>query len=154
MMKTQNLEGLTIVGLSIRTSNKNGEAMTDIPKLWGQFMSNKVLSKIPNKIDNTIYALYTDYVSDHTEPYTMLLGYQVSSLDNIPEELSVKIIPEAKYVKFTAKGDLTKDAVLNTWKTIWESKLDRAYTTDIEVYDDKAMNPSNGEASLFIALNS
>jgi predicted transcriptional regulator YdeE len=154
-MDIQEKEALTIVGISLRTTNENGQAMKEIPEFWHKFMENNIRDRISGIINHNIYALYTDYVSDHTKPYSMILGYEVSSLDNIPEDLTVKIIPTAKYVKFTAKGDLTKDAMYNSWKEIWnsESVLNRAYTTDVEVYGKKAIDPTNGEADIFISVN-
>jgi len=61
---------LTIVGLSVRTSNAPGKADKDIPKLWDKFMAENITTQIPNKTDETIYAIYTDYEGDHTKPYT------------------------------------------------------------------------------------
>ncbi|MEM9648503.1 MAG: GyrI-like domain-containing protein [Bacteroidota bacterium] len=142
---------MTIVGLSARTSNNPGEADRDIPKLWERFMAENTINRIPHKVDQTIYAIYTDYEGDHTQPYTIVIGCNVDSLDNIPEDLTVKLIPEAEYTRFIAKGDLTKDAVINTWMDIWKTDLNRTYTTDIEVYGDKAVDPTNGEAEILIA---
>ena len=151
-MQTVTKEALSIVGISARTSNAKGKAEIDIPKLWHEFMSNQPIKSIPNKVNDTMYALYTDYESDHNGEYTIILGYQVSSLDNIPEEYTVKFVAESNYQKFTAKGDLTKDAVINTWMEIWNTDLNRTYTTDIEVYGEKAMNPADGEADIFVAV--
>lgn len=151
-MNTVKKEALTIVGIETRTSNTAGKAEIQIPKLWHEFTHNNSLKALPNKMDETIYALYTDYESDHTGDYTVILGFAVSHLDLVPEDLSVKIIPEANYKKFIAKGDLTADAVINTWKEVWRKELNRSYTTDFEVYDEKAMNPKNGEASIYIAV--
>lgn len=152
-MNIQEKEELTIVGISLRTTNENGQAMKEIPEFWQKFMEENIQQKISNIVNPTIYALYTDYESDHTKPYSMILGYQVADLDNIPEELTVKIIPASKYAVFTAKGNLTQDAVYNSWKEIWETDLDRAYKTDVEVYGEKAINPTNGEAEIFVSLN-
>lgn len=144
-------EALTIVGLSARTSNDPGKADVDIPQLWEKFMAQNTQQRIPHKVDNTLYAIYTDYEGDHTQPYTIVVGCNVNKLDNIPEDLTVKIIPEAQYTQFVAKGDLTKDAVINTWMEIWKTDLKRAYTTDLEIYGDKAIDPTNGEAEILIA---
>lgn len=152
-MNIQEKEALTIVGISLRTTNENQQAMKDIPEFWHKFMEENIQEKLPNIVNPTVYALYTDYISDETEPYTMILGYEVSELDNIPEEFTVKVIPTNKYAKFVAKGDLTQDAVYNSWKEIWNTDLDRAYSTDIEVYGEKATDPTNGEAEIYIALN-
>lgn len=143
---------LIIVGIEVRTTNENGKSAKDIPALWCQFMEENVMKEIPNKLNETIYALYTDYESDHLKPYTTIIGCQVTSLDNIPDHLTVKIIPSANYLKFIAKGDLTKEAVINVWRYIWDLKIKRAYTTDIEIYDERAMDPTNGTAEILIAI--
>ena len=63
-----------------------------------------------------------------------------------------KEIEKGEYQKFTAKGDLTKDAVVKIWSEIWKSNIKRQYTTDFEVYGEKASDPTNGEAEIFIAI--
>lgn len=151
-MQTIQKEELSIVGISTRTSNEKGKAEIDIPKLWHHFMNEQVLDTIPNRVNNTLFALYTDYETDHTGEYTVILGCQVKSLDAIPEKFTVKFIPRSNYKKFTAKGNLTKDAVFNTWMEIWNTDLKRAYTTDLEVYGGKAIDPTNGEADIFVAV--
>ncbi|MEM7483627.1 MAG: GyrI-like domain-containing protein [Bacteroidota bacterium] len=151
-MTTTKTNELTIVGIAVRTSNQNGKAQHDIPKLWQQFGQENVSNRVPNKINDTIYAVYTDYEGDHTKPYTLVIGYNVASLNNIPEDMTVKIIPTSNYKKFTAKGNLTKDAVINTWMEIWNTDLKRTYTADIEVYGEKAIDPTNGEAEILIAV--
>ncbi|WP_190809940.1 GyrI-like domain-containing protein [Flagellimonas sp. S3867] len=151
-MTSTKRDALTIVGLATRTSNDRGKADKDIPQLWEKFMAENALNRIPNKVDDTLYAIYTDYEGDHTKPYTIVIGCNVAHLDNIPEDMTVKMIPESNYTKFTAKGDLTKDAVINTWMDIWNTDLKRTYTTDIEIYGEKALNPTNGEAEILIAI--
>lgn len=151
-MKTVKKNKMIVVGIKVRTTNENEKAAKDIPMLWDKFIKESVGSKVVNKVDETIYALYTDYESDYTKPYTTLLGYRVENLDNISEDLTVKIIPAANYATFVAKGDLTKDAVYNEWLKIWKTDLNRAYTTDLEIYGEKAVDPTNGEAEIYIAL--
>ena len=150
-MTSTKKEELTIVGIAIRTSNAPGMADKDIPNLWEKFMAENVMNRIPNKVDHTIYAIYTDYEGDHYQPYTLVIGCNVSSLDNIPEDMTVKIVPESNYTQFIAKGDLTKDAVINAWMEIWSTNIQRAYTTDIEIYGEKAIDPTNGEAEILVA---
>ena len=145
-------ETLTIVGIAIRTSNEPGKGDTDIPQLWGRFRAENILGRIPHKVDNTVYAIYTDYEGDHTQLYTLVIGCNVSSLDNIPEDMTVKIITESNYSQFIAKGDLTKDAVINTWMQIWAMDLNRTYATDMEIYDDRATDPTNGVAEILVGI--
>lgn len=152
MHKKTNMQKIDILGISVRTSNNNGEAARDIPALWNKFMVESVAEKIPNKVDETIYCLYTDYEKDHTTPYTTILGCAVSTLAAIPEGMVAKSIEVANYQKYTAKGSLNEGIVFNEWVKIWNSDLDRAYTTDYEVYGVKAGNMENAEVDIFIAL--
>ena len=146
------MQKMNIVGISVRTSNNNGEAARDIPALWNKFMVEGVAAKIPNKVDETIYCLYTDYEKDHTTPYTTILGCAVNTLADIPKEMVFKTIEVANYQKYTAKGNLNEGIVFNEWMKIWNSDLDRAYTTDYEVYGVKAGDMENAEVDIFIAL--
>lgn len=153
-MKNIKIEGFKVIGITVRTSNQNGQAATDIGGLWNKFMSENISEKIPNKIDNEIYSIYTDYQGYNTEPYTTLLGCKVENLDEIPQGMEGKSFEGGSYTKFTAKGDLTKGAVFNAWLKIWEmgKDLDRCYTADFEIYGEKAQNPSNGEVDIFVAI--
>jgi len=147
------MNSFQIIGISVRTINENGKAKKDIGNLWKRFMSENILEKVPAIKDKTIYAIYTDYEGDHTKPYTTILGYKVSTLDKIPEGMVGKKIEQAVYHKFTAKGDLTNNAVIDEWVKIWNMNLDRTHTTDFETYGEKAANPTNGEADIYIAIN-
>lgn len=140
------------IGLSIRTTNENQQAMQDISALWTRFFTENVLASIPNKVDNTIYCIYTDYEKDYTKPYTTLLGCKVSSLENIPDGLVGRTIDGATYTTFTVKGNINEGIVGQKWGEIWSTDLDRAYTADIEVYGEKAQDPANAEIDILIAI--
>jgi predicted transcriptional regulator YdeE len=146
------MQKTTIVGISVRTSNNNGEAARDIPALWGRFMSEYLSSTIKNKIDDTIFCVYTDYEKNHQAPYTAILGCAVSNAESLPDNMMAVEIQPGNYQKFTAKGNLNEGAVFNEWVKIWNSDLDRAYTTDYEVYGERAAKMENGEVDIFIAL--
>jgi predicted transcriptional regulator YdeE len=146
------MQKINIVGISVRTSNNNGEAARDIPALWNKFMVEGIAEKIPNKVDETIYCLYTDYEKDHTLPYTTILGSAVNNIEELPEALVSKTIEVVNYQKFTAKGNINEGVVFNEWMKIWNTDLDRAYTTDFEVYGERAADTSNAEVDIFIAL--
>ncbi len=151
-MNQQKISSFSIIGLAIRTTNENGKATIDIPALWAEFMSQGWIEKIPNKIDNTLYCIYTDYEKDHTKPYTTLLGCRVSSLDEIPAGLTGKGFNGGNYIKRTAKGNLMQGIVFNEWLAIWKADLQRVYTADFEVYGEKALNPENAEVEIFVAV--
>ncbi len=151
-MKTTKLEAFKIIGITVRTTNENGRAGTDIVALWNKFMSESIIEKIPNKIDATVYSIYTEYEGDHTKPYTTMLGCKVFDINEVPKGMVAMEFNAGNYTKFTAKGDLTQAVVFNKWTEIWEMDLDRAYTADFEVYDEKSQNPTNAEVAIYIAI--
>ena len=151
-MNNQKLEKFKVIGISVRTTNENGQAGQDIPALWNNFITNGVADKIPNKIDNSIYCIYTEYEKDHTKPYTTILGCKVSGLQTIPDGMVGKTFEEGIYTKIVAKGNILQGMVFNEWTKIWNSNLDRTFTADFEVYGEKAQNPENAEVDIFIAV--
>lgn len=151
-MNSFKIEPFKVIGISVRTTNENGQAAVDIPILWEKLLSENVLNNIPNKIDNVIYSVYTDYEKDFTKPYTTVLGCKVNSLDIIPEGMVGYSFNGGEYIKFTPKGDLSKGLVINEWKKIWTMDLDRAYTADLEVYGEKSQDILNAEVDILIAV--
>jgi predicted transcriptional regulator YdeE len=152
-MKNQTIQEFHVIGIAVRTTNENGQAAQDIPALWNKFMSERILDRIPNKIDHSIYCIYTEYEKDYTRPYTTILGCKVENLDSIPEGMIGKTIEESTYTKYVAKGDLMQGVVFAEWTKIWNSDLDRTYTADFEVYGERSLNPADAEVDIFIAVN-
>ncbi len=146
------IKAFKLIGISVRTTNENGQSAKDIGELWSKFISEGILSKIPNKVDNTIYSIYTEYESDHTKPYTTVLGCKVKNIDNIPNGMVAKAFNGGNYAKFVSKGDLTKGVVYTEWTKIWNSNLNREYSADFEVYGEKAQNPNDAEVEIFVAI--
>lgn len=141
-----------IVGICVKTTNKDGQSAQDIGKLWQQFYMENLFDKIPNKLCNDIYSIYTDYKSDFTDDYTTIIGVKVSSLENIPAGLIGRQFPSDNFVKYTAKGLMPK-AIAETWIDIWkkDKELGRKYTYDFEVYGEKSQNGENSEVEIYIA---
>lgn len=146
------IQKFNVIGISVRTTNENGQSGKDIPALWSQFMSEKIQSKIPNKVSDDLLCIYTDYEKDHTKPYTTILGCKVESLDVVPENMIGKTIESANYEELIAKGNLSEGIVFNKWLEIWNSDLDRSFTADFEVYGEKTQNPEKAEVDIYIAL--
>lgn len=151
-MNNVKIEPFKVIGIAIRTTNENNQAAQDIPVLWEKLMKENIVENIPNKIDNAIYSIYTDYEKDHTKPYTTLLGCKVENLDIIPEGMIGKSFEGGNYVKFTPKGNLAEDLVINEWIKIWNMDLERIFTADFEIYGEKAQNPSDAEVDILIAV--
>jgi predicted transcriptional regulator YdeE len=152
MTHTTIIETFHIIGIAVRTTNENGQAGHDIPALWAKFMNEGILEVIPNKIDSAIYCIYTDYEKDYTKPYTTILGCKVANLTNIPEGMIGKTIENPHYKQYIAKGNMQEGIVFDTWTRIWTDNIERAYTTDFEIYGEKSQNPADAEVDIFVAI--
>lgn len=151
-MQNVEIEPFKLIGISVRTTNENNQAAKDIADLWQKFLGEDLQNRIPNKTDKSIYSLYTDYEGDHTQPYTAILGCRVDHLDDIPEGMIGQSFSGGKYVRLSAKGDLTKGLIVDQWSKIWDMDLDRSYTADFEVFGEKAQNPTDAEIDFYIAV--
>ncbi len=146
------VEPFYVVGITVRTSNQDGQAARDIPALWERWMANNLAEQIPGKMNADVYSVYTDYEKDYTAPYTTLLGCRVADLSAVPEGMTGITVGGGNYTVFTAEGALSDGIVIKEWMTIWNSGLSRRYTTDFEVYGEKAMNPANAQVDIYIAV--
>ena len=132
-LSAQNLEAFNVIGISVRTSNKDGNARKDIGALWKRFMSEGLMNNIPSIDSDEIYCVYTEYESDANGPYTAIIGCKVKDLNSIPEGFIGKLIPAANYHVYNSSGNLN-DSVAETWQLIWSTELQRAYIADFDVY--------------------
>lgn len=153
IMQNTQLDTFHVIGITVRTVNGHENTVSDIVGLWTRFMEEGIAGKIPNRTDESAMAVYMDYEGDYTQPYTMLVGCKVASLDEIPDGLVGHTVQGGNFAPFVAKGDLTKGAVVRTWNEIWSTDLNRAYTSDIEVYGPKSQNLTDAEVDIFVALN-
>ncbi|MFB1003357.1 MAG: GyrI-like domain-containing protein [Bacteroidia bacterium] len=146
----ENIDSFKIIGLGIETTN--GKSAEVLGKLWEQFYSDNIPSKISNKKGDEIYSIYTDYESDYTGKYTCVIGLKVDSLDKIPNGLIGREFKGGKHQKFVANGQMP-NAVIETWQEIWkkDKELNRKYTADFEVYGKKSQNGENSEVDIYIA---
>ena len=142
---------MNVIGIECRTSNAPEDGPHDIPRLWEQFYNEDIINKIPNKISNEVIALYCDYEGDYTQPYSIVIGCLVTSLENIPEKMVAKIIPAGSYAIFRAVGEYPA-RLMETWDTIWQTELKRTYTGDYEFYGEKFFSGSPKEVEVYIAL--
>ena len=149
-----NIQKFYLIGISTRTTNENGQSAKDIEVLWSKFWSEEIQKQIPNQISDKIYAVYTDYESDFTRPYTTIVGSAVSSLAHIPEGFVGITIETANYQKFVSKGKMP-EAVFNTWLEIWGDKdlnQKRAYQADFTIHGKKYYDGDQAEVETFISV--
>ena len=143
-----NLKEMTVVGLSMITTNENGKAATDIGGMWQKYISEGYFDKVKHKVNGKGIGLYTDYVGDATKPYRFMSCTEVSVYDNSDQE--VRVIESGKYAKFTIKGDM--NAVGMAWGEIWTMNLDRSYSSDFEVYHNDSEDMSNQTIDIYIGI--
>ena len=154
-MNHQPIDEFNIIGISIRTTNENGQASKDIEAIWVRFWGEKIQEQIPNKLNENIYAVYTDYETDFSGAYTTIIGLPVSSLENIPIGFDGITIKKGTYRKFVSKGKMP-EAVVNTWMEIWgsnELNQARTYTADFTIHGEKYYDGDTAEVETFISVN-
>lgn len=153
-MNKQTIQKFYVVGITTRTINKNGQSAHDIEVLWQTFWNQNIADKIDNKISQDIYAVYTNYESDYTQSYDTIIGYAVSSLEDIPEGLVGLTISQTTYQKIISKGKMP-EAVFNTWLEIWadeELNAKRTYKADFTIHGEKYFDGDQAEVETFISI--
>ncbi|HEX3038257.1 MAG TPA: GyrI-like domain-containing protein [Oscillospiraceae bacterium] len=143
------LEEKTVAGLTIRTQNSDPNMSKNIGTLWEKFFSQGVFASIPNKSNANTIGLYTNYESDFSGAYDMMVCCEIYSLENLHTPLHVKTIPAGKYAKFVLHGDV--QAVGAFWAELWQMKLNRKYDCDFEEYQDGG-DMEHMEIAIYISL--
>lgn len=147
------IDSFKIIGISIRTTNKENKATKDIGNLWGKFYSENIIAKIQNRISDDIFSVYTDYKNNFQDEYTIIIGVLVPNLDNIPEGMIGREFPTDNFKEFDVNGSLP-GALIDTWREIWhlDNELQRKYSYDFELY--KKVNPNTKDqiVKIFISL--
>jgi predicted transcriptional regulator YdeE len=152
------VDSFVVAGISARTSNaQEMTAEAEIPKLWQRLTSGNFLARIPNRVDDRVIALYTDYESDKNGRYTFLLGARVGSKKNLPPEFVARDIASGQYAMFTDRGGPAAEMTVNLWKRIWSLEkpgvLERAYKTDYEVHYGPAGDVAKSQIDIYIGLS-
>ena len=150
--------GFTVVGIAVRTSNAK-EMTSDglIGKQWARLMQEGLLAKIPNKVDKSIVAVYTEYASDHNGEYTYVLGARVTSDADVPAGMVAKKIPAGRYAVFTSEKGPPAKVVPETWigiNSLPKSAVggDRVYGADFELYDERASDPQSVVVDVYVGI--
>jgi predicted transcriptional regulator YdeE len=123
-----------------------------IGPLWGRFVKDNLLERIPNRVDNRIIAVYSDYENGKDGAYSYLLGAKVEAAKDVPDGMASRQVIAGEYATFSAQGRPPAEMVVSIWKEIWSleagKKLRRAYRTDFEIYG----NSPNSAVEVYIGL--
>jgi len=152
LFDTKELKEFKIIGISVRTTNKNNQALKDIGELFGKFIGQNISNKIPDKLTDDIYCVYTDYESDFNGPYTAIIGCKVSAITDMTAGLIGKTIPGSKYQVYKSTGKLSI-SLSKTWEGIWSSDIHRRYAADFDIYGEKAKDFENAEVETYVSVD-
>jgi predicted transcriptional regulator YdeE len=150
--ETKELPQFYVVGISVRTTNQNGQSQKDLGNLFTKYLIENTQANIKHKESEDTYCVYSDYESDMTGKYTAILGCKVKSLDSIPAGMVGIIVPESKYNVYISTGKLP-ECVVNTWMKIYLSDIKRKYKADFDLYGSKGKNPANAEVETYLSVN-
>jgi predicted transcriptional regulator YdeE len=138
-MKTHRIKKLMLNGISTTTNNKNefDENNAKIPKLWDDYVEQKVYNSTFNKSKEIyMYGVYSNYTSDLNGDYDVTIAVEVT------KPKGAIIIEDQKFLVFKNKGELPQ-IVIDTWGEVWDyfgnenSEYKRTYNIDFEKYVSK-----------------
>lgn len=143
---------ITVVGIAIRTSNT--KAIEVIPLHWKSFFEKQILANIPDKINDDIYAVYTEFDSVpkssediYSLGYTFIIGAAVNQADRLPSTMVSTIIPATKRAVFPVES-AKPELVGAEWQKIWQMQdLQRAFAPDFEHYS------ASGDINILVSLS-
>lgn len=137
-----NLSEMIVAGIEIRTKNQNemDPATARIAGGWEKFYRENLMEQIPHKKSPEIpVAVYCNYDSDHTGTYSLVIGAEVSRVeDDLPDDFDSVTVHAGNYLLFRVQGPMPQ-ALIEAWIGIWEyfaknSRYKRAYVTDVEIH--------------------
>ena len=152
-LNLEDKSGSTVIGIASRTSNAremSGDGI--IAKQWGRFFQENFLVAIPDRVDEAILAVYTEYAGDQDGEYTFVIGARVKSPAAIPTGMVAKTIPAGKYAVFLSERGPVERVVPETWQGIWKAEISRAYGADYEIYDERAADPSKAQVEVCVGV--
>jgi predicted transcriptional regulator YdeE len=149
--KISNQNQFYLIGISVRTTNQNGQSQRDIGGLWTRFTTESIGQQIIGKVSDNMYCVYTDYESDHAGIYTAVLGFKVSSLYDIPAGFTGITVPGGKYQVYYLEGEFPAN-IGAAWQQIWTSDINRKYTADYDFYKANPKSFEETAARIYLAV--
>lgn len=147
------LQAMLLVGAELRTTNQ--ECAQTIPPFWGAWVAENKSAKIGSKIDDAVtLGVYTKYDQPFdvaTGTYSLIIGSPVTHVEQLPVGFVSHTIPAGKYAVFTAQGPIGT-AVYQAWQEIWQTPLERTFTSDFEWYDARSTGDENSIVKIYIAI--
>jgi predicted transcriptional regulator YdeE len=148
----------SVIGIQARTSNAKEVTGGAIPKQWAKFFTEGIADKIPNKVDSTIYAVYTNYASDRDGEYDFIIGMKVSRVSEVPPGMVAKKVPSGRFAIVTSAQGAVAEVVPKAWQQVWsleDNKQlggERAYKADFELYDQRSQNSQDSQIDIYVGV--
>ena len=149
-------DAFEVIGIQVRTNNaKEANGDGAIPKQWQRLFAEGILNQIPEKVDQSITVVYSNYAGDWNGDYDYTLGTKVKSGTRPPEGMVSVTVPTGKYLEFESARGPGQTVVPEVWKQIWAYFQDpanpqRDYKADFERYEPS--DPANVQAYIFIRV--
>jgi AraC family transcriptional regulator len=123
-----------VVGMSYVGNNQNQE----IAQLWGQFNPRSI--EIKNILWDAAYGVCIMKEGLEEGAFEYVAGYEVNEVNQLPEGMVARLVPESKYIVFEHKGTL--DKLRETYDNVFQVLLPQSgqkvtNLPTMEVYDEK-----------------
>jgi predicted transcriptional regulator YdeE len=149
---------IVVAGFQIRTTNArelSGEGQ--IRALWQRFFLENLATQIPNRTNDSLYAVYSNYQSDENGEYDYLLGAPVTGIDHLPAGMTYAAIATGEYAIITTEKGSIIEVMQQAWRAIWAMTAEeiggkRAFLTDYEIYDHRAADPTSAQIEIRLGL--
>lgn len=148
---------MKLIGIKGLTSNeKEMQGQGIIPGFWNRFYSEQIIDKIPNKSgDGSVIAVYCEFETDDSGPYSFFIGAEVESFIDIPEGMESLLIPGSKYLEISTQRGKLQEIGIQAWQTIWQNqplREKRSFVGDLEVYTTDAQDPENARFNIYLGM--
>ena len=152
MEKIKN-DAFKLIELSLggKMTNQNGQSGIDCGNLWQKFEKGNFSERIPDRLNNEIYAVYFNYEGDYTQLFSYFIGCKVKNDTIITQGMTHMSIPSGNFTKVVAKGKMP-DCVANSWNDISNSNTERSYNYDYEVYGERSRDWNDAEVDIFVLV--
>ena len=133
----------------------------EIGRLWGRFNRfwDARRNEIPHVVDENVgYELHVEPVEyAETRNFYVMVGVEIADLEDLPLELSVKVLPAGSYAVFTLRGPEIAsnwpDAIYKGW--LPESGYEEARKFTVERYDGerfKGIDDPESELDIWVPV--
>lgn len=154
--KVEKQDSFYVIGMTVKT-NSDAEVKGDGPivVLWQRFLAEGGTNSIPGKVDEDVYAVYSDYKADQSFTYT--LGSRVTSIDHVPAGMVAITVPAGRYAVVTSATGPLQEVVPALWQKVWtmspaELGGKHSMKVDYNIFNLQGIDPQNSQVDGYVGL--